>query len=69
MGYKALPEPGGLLDQPAGLLNRMTQVYNVWFAFKAYKQRDASKNKEWIDANPDLYATIRRVNKLREPDA
>lgn len=69
VSFHALPETGGLLDQPAGLLNRMTQAFNAWNAFKAYEQRDPSKNLEWIEANPDLYAIIRRVKKLREPDA
>lgn len=68
-GYHALPEAGGLLDQPAGLLNRMMHIYNVWLAFKSYNQRDLSQHKEWIDANPDLYAIILRVRRLREPNA
>ena len=64
--YHALPEQGGLLDQPAGLLRRMTQAYNVWFSHKEYMQRDVNKHKEWIEDNPDLYATILRVKQLRE---
>lgn len=66
MSFHALPEFGGLLDQPAGLLSRMTKVYNVWFAFKEYRMRNIEKHNEWVKANPDLYAEIMRVNKLRE---
>ncbi len=66
ISYHALPEVGGLFDQPAGLLSRITQAYNVWIAFKRYCQRDVNKHKEWVEANPDLYETILRVNKLRE---
>ena len=69
VGYHALPEAGGLLDQPAGLMSRMIQLHNVWFAFKIYKQRNKKKNKEWMDANPGPYATILSVRKLREPNA
>jgi len=69
IGYRALPDPGGLLDQPAGLLNRMTQVYNTWYAHKEYHRRDLSKHSEWVEANPDLYATILRIRKMREPNA
>jgi len=69
VGYHALPEAGGLLDQPAGLMSRMIKLYNVWFAFKSYKQRNKKKHKEWADANPDLYATILSVRKLRESNA
>ena len=50
-------------------MSRMIHVYNVWFAFKSYKQRNKEKNKEWMDANPDLYATILSVRKLRESNA
>ncbi|MHB0922609.1 MAG: hypothetical protein ACYC3H_01415 [Bellilinea sp.] len=68
-GFHALPEAGGLLDQPAGLLTRMTRIYNVWLAFKSYSQRDLSKHKEWVETNPALYETILRVKRLREPNA
>lgn len=63
--YRSLPEPGGLLDQPAGLLKRMTGAYNIWLAHKSYRQRDLRKTKEWIEANPDLYESIQQVRKLR----
>jgi len=66
VGYRALPEAGGLLDQPAGLLSRMTQAYNAWFAFDRYRRRDMSKHKQWIEANPDLWNEIQRIKKLRE---
>ncbi len=66
MSFHALPEAGGLYDQPAGLLSRMVQLYNVWYAFKAYRMRELEKHNEWVKANPELYAMILRVNKLRE---
>lgn len=66
VSYHALPEAGGILDQPAGLLSKMTHLYNVWFAHKAYRQHDLRKHKEWVEANPELYAIILQVNKLRE---
>ncbi len=51
--WKALPEPGGLLDQPAGLLKRMQISINIWDAFqqwKAHKPGDEiafKKNYPW----------------------
>jgi hypothetical protein len=33
--YHALPEAGGLNDQPAGLLDRLTILGNVYTAFKS----------------------------------
>lgn len=69
LGYHALPEAGGLLDQPPGLLNRMTQAYNAWFACKSYRKRDLEHSQEWMEANPDLFAIVQRVRKLREHHA
>ncbi len=65
VSYHTLPEAGGLLDQPAGLLSRMTSLYNVWTSYRAYDRRNLNKAKEWIDANPDLYETVIRVNRMR----
>lgn len=66
MSYHALPEAGGLLDQPAGLLSRMTRLYNVWYAHDAYRKRDLSKHQEWCKAYSDLHMTILRTNRLRK---
>ncbi len=66
IGYHALPEPGGILDQPAGLLDRMTHACNAWQAYRSYSQRDPYKTEEWIKANPSLHALKLRIDKLRE---
>lgn len=68
-GYHALPEAGGLLDQPAGLLNRMTAAYNAWQAFDRYRRRDVSKHQQWVEANPELWNEILRIRKLRDEHA
>ena len=48
-----LPDPGGLLDQPAGLLERMTVTYNVYHAVRAWVRRKPGDDKAWKAANPD----------------
>lgn len=66
MSYHALPEPGGLLDQPAGMLARMTRLYNVWIAHREYHRRDLEHALEWQKANQDLFDTVLRTNRLRD---
>ena len=66
MTYKALPESGGLLDQPAGLLEKMTAAYNAWMAFKSFRERDSSKTSQWIEANPDLNDIRIRINRIKD---
>jgi hypothetical protein len=61
--WHALPEPGGLLDQPAGLMERMTAALNVVNTLRA---RNASENwAQWMNDNPDAARLINEVEKLR----
>ncbi len=50
--WNALPEPGGLLDQPAGLLARMQVAINVWDAFSLWKSHKAGREREFKDNYP-----------------
>lgn len=65
ISYHALPEAGGLLDQPAGLLSRMTACYNAWQAFRSWQQADPTKRQEWIEANPELHAIKIELDRLQ----
>ena len=63
-GFGVLPSAGGLEDQPAGLLDRMTVAANVYSAWKGLY---ASKHKvQWSRANPDGWAVCLRVMELRK---
>jgi hypothetical protein len=67
--YGALPLAGGLFDQPAGLLSRMTQAYNTWLAYHSFHNCDLAHYDKWAKANPDLNRILQRVRKLREAHA
>ena len=61
--YGALPEQGGLYDQPAGELERMTQLYNIYYAHQ--EQARAHDGARWADDNPGLFRIIAKMYRLR----
>jgi len=61
--WHALPEPGALRDQPAGLLKNMAVVSNVYEAFKSYTR--ATRLTTWRAENPDAWDIVGEVLKLR----
>jgi len=63
--WGALPEPGGLLDQPMGLLARMSAVLNVYNALKSEQQRGSSTLTDWSRSNPGALQTVARIEKMR----
>lgn len=63
--WNVLPNPGGLLDQPAGLVDKMTTCLNVYNAMKAWKQVDQSKIAEFTRNNPDTWEVVQRVLEMR----
>jgi hypothetical protein len=51
--WGALPEAGGLLDQPAGLMKKMAHVS---YTYDVIKGRTRAKDViAWIDADPARY--------------
>lgn len=65
--WGALPDPGGLLDQEYGLLDRMTLALNVYQAFTSIRQA-GNKLTEWAQANPELNDIYRWTMELRDAD-
>ena len=62
--WGSLPEAGGLLDQPAGLIDNMTLAYNV---FLAHKEMQSAENLvQWMEQNPEQAEVIRWVKELRD---
>ncbi len=61
--WNSLPEPGGLLDQPAGLIHKMTVLRNVHDAVKAF--RSAKNIAEWCDLHPDAWRIVENVLNIR----
>jgi len=63
--WGALPEAGGLLDQPSGLLERMSTCLNVHDAMSAYKQSPGGHEGEFSASNPQAWAWVLMVRALR----
>jgi len=61
--YGALPRAGGLDDQPAGLLDRMSAAANVYRAWRGLVQ--ATSKVDWQAAHPDEWGVCQTVMKLR----
>lgn len=62
--YRSLPRSGGILDQPAGLLDRMDTLYDVWQIWKLWIDRKPGHEKEWIDAHPDDWPMVLKIMEL-----
>jgi len=60
----SLYEPGGLADQPAGLLRRMRAAYNAWGAVCDW--RSARNKAKWCEGNPHDWKIVQLVLTLRE---
>lgn len=59
----ALPNAGGLRDQPAGLIRRMRVTYNVWNSVREYFQNDQST--KWTKANPDKWKIVAEIMEYK----
>lgn len=60
--WRALPFPGGLLDQPAGLLKRMQIALNVFDAFSLWKSHKPGEEIEFKKNHPwawDIWMELR----------
>ena len=66
--YHQLPQAGGVLDQPAGLLARMRAVANVYHAFRNYLRegKRPGSEAEWKKSHRDEWDLIRYINDLRK---
>jgi hypothetical protein len=61
--WHALPEQGGLLDQPAGMLQRMAAMLNVYNAFKTFKA--SSGNLMGLaNSQPQVLALVRDIERM-----
>lgn len=63
--FGALPEAGGVRDQPAGLLRRMRQALGVFNAFRSWKAREAAKEDEWVERHPTEWQIVQSVIGFR----
>ena len=61
--WGVLPDAGGLRDQRAGIVNRMTAAMNVYEAYSALAR--SKSLKEWQRNNPAQYALWAKVEEMR----
>jgi hypothetical protein len=62
--WGTLPHSGGLLDQPAGLVERMTIAVNVYNAWKSYITRDPKQDAAFFKS--DAWQVAKSVLELRK---
>lgn len=60
--WNALPHAGGIMDQPAGLLDKMAYAQNVYNVIKSYERVTVQGMSQWVTDNPDAWALIVRLN-------
>ena len=65
--WRQLPNSGGLLDQPAGLVGTMNALLNVYDAFKSYNA--STKKREWTLKYPEMWKIIADVIDMRTRNA
>jgi hypothetical protein len=63
--WGTLPHSGGLFDQPAGLVERMTTAINVYNAVKAWRSAAARDAGDFVKNNPDAWRIVKTVMELR----
>jgi hypothetical protein len=66
--WKVLPNAGGLLDQPAGALRRMTACENAYRALRFYSEHgpEPGQSAAWKDEHTDIWTLVQQINDLRE---
>jgi len=62
--WGSLPEPGGLRDQPAGLLARLASVENVYDAQTSFNK--AVNKAAWGVEHPEQWKVVQAVIELRQ---
>ena len=62
--WGSLPMSGGLLDQPAGLVEKMTVAINVFNAWKYHVSRDPKSDAEYFKS--DTWKVAKEVIDLRK---
>lgn len=59
--YRALPEAGGIYDQPARLLRSMTIAANVYDLIEEFNHLKPGTAAEWANRHPQAWAAVARI--------
>ena len=63
LNWHCLPEAGGILDQPAGLISKMNYLKNIYDAHLGlYNAKEAAA---FGDRHPDALRIVARVRKMK----
>ncbi len=63
--YRALPESGGVLEQEAGLLERMELAERVCATWQMWRTRQAGHEGEWAEAHPEEWQMVMAILELQ----
>jgi len=63
--WHVLPHDGGLVDQPAGLLRRMSTLSSVYQTMRSWHERKAGSEAQWKDEHPRGWELMRHIEQLR----
>lgn len=67
--WGALPEAGGLLDQPAGLLQKLAYLSDVYNAHRAWRTaletQDSDGLARWQQQHPDIMTLMADIREAR----
>ena len=61
--WHTLPQAGGVLDQPAGLLERMRQADAVYTAWRLWLASDQSA--AWRNDHKETWTIVRQIEALK----
>lgn len=66
--FRTLPKAGGLDDQPAGLLDRMSYLHQVAEAVRAYEKDGKAPGEQaaWCKKHPQWWKLIKEIRELRK---
>ena len=63
--WRCLPKSGGLLDQPYGLMDKLTLVRRYYLVAQKYSNLSPKDVSEFIETDT-VYNIIKEINRLRE---
>jgi hypothetical protein len=62
--FRALPLGGGVLEQPAGLLDRMDALLTTWRAWLSWSRRKAGHEGEWAEQHPAEWKIVEHILEM-----
>lgn len=62
--FRALPESGGVLEQRAGLLEKMDAALDAWSAWRSWTGRQAGHEAEWAERHPAAWITVQEIMEM-----